>query len=294
MEPVAMAEAGAIGFIGAGIMGRGMAANLLKAGSNLHVVPHRNRQPIDELVSIGAREVSSLAAMAEACSTIILCLPNSATATSVVAELIAVMDSGGLIIDCTTNDVDTVRTLYGETHKAGLRYAEAPLTGGQQQAAEARLGAIVGCRDADFDAVKMALAPCCERIERLGDVGMGAATKLISNFLALGTATLVVEAMKMARLAGVDWEKFYQLAAQGSGHSMSLDRIAPKAIEGSHDGYVFTIANTAKDLRYIHDFLPEGSDARALAGQMLRLYEEAQAKGLGDKFLSARLDPEND
>jgi 3-hydroxyisobutyrate dehydrogenase-like beta-hydroxyacid dehydrogenase len=293
MEPVAMLGTGAIGFIGAGIMGRGMAANLLTAGSDLHVMAHRNRQPIDELVSIGAREVPSLAAMAEACSTIILCLPNSATATSVVTDLMAAMESNGLIIDCTTNDVDTVRTLHDEMRKAGLRYAEAPLTGGQQQAAEARLGAIVGCSEEDFESVRTALEPCCERIERLGDVGMGAATKLISNFLALGTATLVVEAMKMARLAGVDWEKFYQLAAQGSGHSMSLDRIAPKAIEGSHDGYVFTIANTVKDLGYIRDFLPEGSDARTLAEQMLHLYEEAQAKGLGDNFLSARLDPEN-
>ncbi len=82
------------------------------------------------------------------------------------------------------------------------------------------------------------------KLNFFAELGMGAKTKLISNFLALGPATLVVEAMKVANNFRVDWEKFYKLASQGSGHSMSLDRIAPKAIAGTHDGYVFTIANT--------------------------------------------------
>ncbi|HBP46169.1 MAG TPA: 6-phosphogluconate dehydrogenase [Flavobacteriales bacterium] len=293
MEPLSVADNDPIGFIGAGIMGRGMVQNLLKSGSAVHVIAHRNRQPIDELVGMGAIESLSLKTMANSCSKIILCLPNSETVKSVVEELMLHMPKRNLIIDCSTNEVETVKNLYDAAQRVGVRFAEAPLTGGQQQAIDASLGAIVGCGADDFDNVRVILAPCCARIEHLGAVGMGATTKLISNFLALGTATLVVESMKAANLLGVDWEKFYHLAAQGSGHSMSLDRIAPRAIGGSHDGYVFTIENTLKDLGYICDLLPETSDAHKLAENMLSLYREAFEKGMGSKFLSARLDPKS-
>ena len=280
-----------VGFIGAGIIGRGMAVNLLKAKIKLCVLAHKNRKTIDELVELGADESPSLAAMAQACSIIILCLPNSKTVRSIVLSLAKTMMSDGLVIDCTTNDTDTPTINYADMQNAGLRYAEAPLTGGQKQAIDASLGAIVGCDEKDYSEIKAVLSICCERIERFGEVGMGAKTKLISNFLALGTATLVVEAMKTAKMAGIDWSKFYLLASQGSGHSMSLDRIAPKAVEGNFDGYVFSIANTAKDFEYIRDFFPNNTDASLLAEQMFNIYQKAVDSGLGSNLLSQRLDP---
>jgi 3-hydroxyisobutyrate dehydrogenase-like beta-hydroxyacid dehydrogenase len=196
-----------------------------------------------------------------------------------------------MIVDCTTNEAATVLTLAEQARSVKLRYVEAPLTGGQQQAAEAMLGAIVGCDADDFALASELLSPCCAQIERMGDVGMGATTKLISNFLALGTATLVVEAMKAAYELGVDWEKFYSLASKGSGHSMSLDRIAPKAIAGSHDGYVFTIGNTVKDMEYISALLDDHPDAGAIARLFLRIYKDAENAGMQDAFLSKRLKP---
>ena len=152
------------------------------------------------------------------------------------------------------------------------------------------LGAIVGCDESDFKITSNILKPCCSEIEWLGELGMGAKTKLVSNFLALGTATLVVEAMKAANNLGVDWEKFYKLASQGSGHSMSLDRIAPKAIAGSHDGYVFTIANTVKDMEYISDLLKDQPDASAITEVFLEIYKSAANAGMQNSFLSARLE----
>ena len=119
---------------------------------------------------------------------------------------------------------------------------------------------------------------------------MGLKQSLFQIF-ALGTATLVVEAMKTAKLTGIDWRKFYALASQGSGHSMSLDRIAPRAIEGVFDGYVFSIANAAKDFEYICDFLPANTDAALLAKQISLIYQKAVDSGLGENLLSERLDP---
>ena len=278
-----------IGFIGAGIMGQGMAQNLLKAGHEVNVIANRNRRPIEELVALGAKEMMSLPDMASCCNSFILCLPSSQTAMSVCDVLFPLLLPETIIIDCTTNELVTVKELAKQAKAAKLRYVEAPLTGGQQQSRDATLGAIVGCDVDDFAMVSNILRPCCAQIERLGELGMGATTKLISNFLALGTATLVVEAMKVANNLGVDWEKFYKLASQGSGHSMSLDRIAPKAIAGTHDGYVFTIANTVKDMEYISALLKDQPDAAAITEVFLRIYKNAANDGMQEALLSDRL-----
>ena len=278
-----------IGFIGAGIMGQGMVQNLLESGHEVNVIAHRNRQPIEELVALGAKEMVSLPDMASCCNIFILCLPSSQAVMSVCDVLFPLVSPKTIIIDCTTNQLFTVKELAKQAKTAQVRYVEAPLTGGQQQSRDAMLGAIVGCDVDDFAMVSSILKPCCAQIERLGELGMGATTKLISNFLALGTATLVVEAMKAANNLGVDWEKFYKLASQGSGHSMSLDRIAPKAIAGTHDGYVFTIANTVKDMEYISTLLKDQPDAAAITDVFLRIYKNATNDGMQDALLSSRL-----
>ena len=279
-----------IGFIGAGIMGQGMVQNLLEAGHEVNVIAHRNRRPIEELVALGAKEMTSLSDMASCCNIFILCLPSSQVVMSVCDVLFPLVLPKTIIIDCTTNQLFTVKELAKQAKFAQLKYVEAPLTGGQQQSRDAMLGAIVGCDIDDFAMVSNVLKPCCSQIERLGELGMGATTKLISNFLALGTATLVVEAMKVANNLGVDWEKFYKLSSQGSGHSMSLDRIAPKAISGTHDGYVFTIANTVKDLEYISELLSDQPDAAAITEVFLRIYKNAANDGRQDALLSSRLE----
>ena len=278
-----------IGFIGVGIMGQGMAKNLLADGHEIFLIAHNNRQPIDYLVELGAKEMGSFTEMADHCDIIILCLPNSQIASSVCNVLFPCLSTNSLIIDCTTNQVSAVKDLSRKATALNLRYVEAPLTGGQQQSSEATLGAIIGCDIDDFEIVSNILKPCCAHIEWLGELGMGATTKLISNFLALGTATLVVEAMKAANHFGVDWEKFYKLASKGSGHSMSLDRIAPKAIAGTHDGYVFTITNTLKDMEYIKLLLKDQPDAAAITEVFLKIYKNAEKDGLKDAFLSSRL-----
>ena len=279
-----------IGFIGAGIMGQGMVQNLLEAGHEVNVIAHRNRRPIEELVALGAKEMTSLSDMASCCNIFILCLPSSQVVMSVCDVLFSLVLPKTIIIDCTTNQLFTVKELAKQAKFAQLKYVEAPLTGGQQQCKDAMLGAIVGCDIDDFAMVSNVLKPCCSQIERLGELGMGATTKLISNFLALGTATLVVEAMKVANNLGVDWEKFYKLSSQGSGHSMSLDRIAPKAISGTHDGYVFTIANTVKDMEYISELLSDQPDAAAITEVFLRIYKNAANDGRQDALLSSRLE----
>ena len=208
-----------IGFIGAGIMGHGMVLNLLGAGHDVSVIAHRNRAPIDDLVSKGAHEAPSMAQLAAGKDALVLCVTGTPAARSVVNGLAPHLQAGTLVIDTTTNAPDGPAQLADIVDATGAHYVEAPVTGGVQQARDGVLGAIVGCDDALVEPATAVLSGFCKRIEHFGPVGMGAKTKLVSNFLALGTATLVIEAFRLARTQGVDWQKLYDLAQLGSGNS---------------------------------------------------------------------------
>ena len=278
-----------IGFLGAGLMGRGMVMRLLDAGRDVRIMAHRNRAPIDALISHGAVEEADPASLAGVSEVVIFCLPNADIAARVLDQILPSSRPGMLVIDCTTSHPDAVVELSETAAEKDVLYAEAPLTGGVAQAEAGTLGAILGAAEDVAEKARAVLEPCCSAIEHMGPVGMGATTKLISNFLSLGTATLVMEAMRGARDHGVDWEKFYRLACQGSGHSMSLDRIAPAAIAGRHDGYVFSLENTIKDLGYIETLLRQNGDAGRLASLLLDIVKEGAKSRDGQAYLSSLL-----
>jgi 3-hydroxyisobutyrate dehydrogenase-like beta-hydroxyacid dehydrogenase len=281
-----------VGFIGVGLMGSGMVNCLQMAGHETHLLIHKNRSPIEKACKNGAIPYDNISDLARNVEIIFLCLPSSEEVIEIAKKIATASSKIALVIDCTTNSPDSVVSINKIFLNENIEYLEAPLTGGVTQAAQGQLGAILG---GTKDAVKKArplLGTCCSKISHVGPIGMGAKTKLVSNFLALGTATLVVEAFHIAKKLGIDWQSFYDLACQGSGHSMSLDRIAPKAIEGNYEGYVFSISNTAKDFRYIHKlFLEEDLELATLANWILKQYENAETKGLGNSLLSQRLDP---
>ena len=280
-----------IGFVGAGIMGHGMAFNLLRAGHDVTVIAHTNRVPIDDLVSRGAREAATIEQLATRSDIVVLCLTGTQVARAVIRDLIPHLMPGVLVIDTTTNEPEGPEELAAGLKDAGCRYVEAPITGGVKQAEDGVLGAIVGCDESDFVEAEEILRGFCKQVERFGSVGMGVRAKLVSNFLALGTATLVIETFKQARSLGVDWKKLYELAQLGSGNSSGLQRIVGAALNEDYRGYVFTIKNTAKDFSYICELADDNGNGSKLAPVMKAIYERALSEGHGDHMLSELLDP---
>ena len=115
---------------------------------------------------------------------------------------------------------------------------------------------------------------------------MGAKTKLICNFLSLGTTTFVIETIKAAEKYNIDLKKFYSVAKLGSGNSGALSRIADKAIEGDYKGYIFSVNNTLKDLTYIHDLFSDMPNAEKFSSLTKSFYQDASDKGFGDLLIS--------
>ena len=280
-----------IGFVGAGIMGHGMALNLLRAGHEVTVIAHKNRVPIDDLVSHGAREAATIEQLPTSSDIVVLCLTGTQVARSVIRDLVPHLMPGVMVIDTTTNEPEGPEELAAGLKDVGCRYVEAPITGGVKQAKDGVLGAIVGCDESDFVQAEEILGGFCKQVERFGPVGMGVRAKLVSNFLALGTATLVIETFKQARSLGVDWKKLYELAQLGSGNSSGLQRIVGAALNEDYRGYVFSIENTVKDFSYICKLADDNGDGSKLAPVMKAIYECAVSEGYGDHMLSELLDP---
>ncbi|NNE21911.1 MAG: NAD(P)-dependent oxidoreductase [Rhizobiales bacterium] len=281
-----------VGFVGVGLMGHGMAANLLKAGHDLTVIAHRNRQPVDDLVARGAREAKSLAELAGAAHFIILCVTNADVVQSVVDELFDHLTGDHVIIDTSTSDPVVTEKLAGRLAAKGVAFADSPLTGGAQQAAEGVLGAIVGGSEQTFARIKPVLEAFCTRIGHFGPAGSGHRAKLINNYLVMSMVASIADTFNVARRAGIDWASLFDVMKCGSNYSEALRRIVEPALEGDLDGYKFTLRNAQKDVGYYLSFADDAGLTSDLAREVMAVYERSVAEGHGDLFLSRLIDPE--
>jgi 3-hydroxyisobutyrate dehydrogenase-like beta-hydroxyacid dehydrogenase len=280
-----------IGFIGAGLMGHGMAANLLKAGHEVTVVAHRNRAPVEDLVQRGARKSDGLGELARQSEIIMICVSNSKVVQEVIDGLRPHLAAGQIVVDMGTSDPAVNRRIAAELKDQGLAFAEAPVMGGPDQAAAAELGALVGAEPETFERIRPVLESFCASISHVGPVGSGQTAKLICNYLGLGMAALIADAFTVARKAEIDWSKLYDALLRGSTNSGALRRIMEPALQGDFDGHAFSIANAHKDLTYYMALATEGGFRSGLAEETMAVFDKAVAAGHGELRLSRLLDP---
>lgn len=293
-DPNLVADIKHIGFIGAGVMGHGMASCLLGAGHTVHVIAHRNRRPIDDLVARGAHEARNFAQLAARSETIILCVTSSGVVEQVIDMLQAELRPGMMIIDMGTSSPDSSRRICARLGELGVSYAEAPVTGGVKQAASGELGALVGAERAAFEAARPLLDAMCKTVHHFGPPGAGNTAKLLNNYMVSGIAALVVEAFGKAREAEVDWQKLYDAVICGSADSGVLRRIIGAAIHGDYKGYVFSVDGALKDMRYFGELSDSTGGLSELGRAVTNVYERAVSEGRGDRLLSELLAPEPD
>ena len=274
-----------VAFIGVGYMGYGVAKNLILKNFNLKVIAHKNKKPIDKLKKIGAIEVDNYDDLLKDIDCLFLCVTNTPIAISIAKEIKAKTKEGLLVIDITTHNKDgslKMKEIFGNQ----IKYLESPVMGGPVQAEEGVLGGIIGSSKVDYEDAKIYLDAFCKNHFYFGPVGMGAKTKLICNFLSLGTTTFVIETIKAVENLNIDLEKFYSVAKLGSGNSGALSRVAENAIKGDYKGYIFSVNNVVKDLNYIHELISDMPNAEKLTSLSKSFYENAKLNGYGDLLVS--------
>ena len=275
-----------VGIAGTGLMGRGMAKNILAAGYPLSVVAHRNRDPIDDLVSLGATETRSYAELAAGSDAVLLCVTGTPEVESIVYQRGGLLDGahdGLTVLDCSTSEPSSSGRIAGELRERGAAFVDAPLARTPADAEAGRLNTMVGASPVDFERVRPLLEVCCENIFHMGPVGSGHKTKLIYNFITMGYAALISEALCACAATEVDLGRFSEVVSAGGANSGIFQLIVPKAIElGDCSGLEFSLANAEKDLRYYNRM----ADTVPLSGMLGRAVQHALIQGLNLGFAS--------
>jgi 3-hydroxyisobutyrate dehydrogenase-like beta-hydroxyacid dehydrogenase len=278
-----------IGFIGAGLMGHGMARNIVEKGYSLCVLAHRNRAPVEDLLARGATEARSAAALARASDVVILCVPSSAEVElCVLAEdgIMAGAHEGLIVIDCTTAEPASTERVATALASRNVRFADAPLTRSPKDAEAGRLNVLVGADAATLAAVRPVLATFAENVFHIGPVGSGHKLKLINNFLSQGIAALVAEAVTTATKAGVDLATMFEVVSAGGANSSVFQRFMPWVL-GRDSGMVFKLRNGQKDIRY-YTHLAEAVGSTAFLGEAVhQIFTLAAAQGEGESYVPA-------
>jgi 3-hydroxyisobutyrate dehydrogenase len=284
-----------IGFIGLGNMGAGMAANLVKAGHEV-VAFDLSRAALDRAEAAGCRVVATAAEAVGPAEIIITMLPAGTHVRSVwTADIIPNARSGTLVIDCSTVDVESARFVARAAAEAGLRAADAPVSGGIMAADAGTLAFMVGCPAEVFGPVEAALSPMARVIIHAGDAGAGQAAKICNNML-LGISMLgVCEAFALAEKLELDPQRFFDIAAKSSGQCWSLTTYSPwpgvgpasPADRGYEGG--FLAALMLKDLKLAQEAAAKAGATTPLGAQAEALYAMFDGLGHGQKDFSAVL-----
>ena len=283
-----------IGFIGLGNMGGPMAANQVKGQRKVGAFD-LSPQALARAQAAGCEPATSIAEAVLGAEAVITMLPAGPHVRQAVTEgILPNARPGTLIVDCSTIDVETARELSDLCEAAGIRYADAPVSGGMMGAEAASLTFMVGCRDDEtFAEVEEAVRPMGKAAIRAGGPGAGAAAKICNNML-LGISMIgACEAFALAEKLGLDGQRFFDIAAKSSGQCWSVTTNCP--IPGpvptspANHGYApgFAAAMILKDLKLAQACAASAGAAAPMGAQAEGLYALFDSLGYGEKDFSA-------
>jgi 3-hydroxyisobutyrate dehydrogenase-like beta-hydroxyacid dehydrogenase len=277
-----------IGFIGAsGLMGHGMAKNLLAKGHALHITVHRNRERIADLLAAGAQEVPTAAAMAARCDTVFLCVTGTPQVEAMVAGdqgLLSGARPGLVIVDCSTSEPESTTRLREQCAAAGVVFVDAPLARTPIEAEAGRLNVMVGAEPAVYAALEPVLRCFAENVFHVGGPGAGHIIKLLNNFISQAVCTATAEAFAVGQRAGIDPKQLVAVASVGAVNSGLFQGMA-KTLLCDLAALKFELDNARKDLRY-YTHLAEGLAVPSVVGEAVhQSLVIASALGHGKKYV---------
>ena len=279
-----------IAVLGLGIMGGGIARNLLKAGYPLTVY-NRTKQKAEELIKAGATWADSPSAAAEGADIVISVVGDDAASRGIwLGEgstsspgALAAMKQDAVALECTTLSVGWVRELAAQAQARGIRFVDAPMAGSKAAAAAGQLTLFVGASAELFDELHPVLSAFASSVIHFGPTGTGAMYKLINNMIAATHATALAEGIAMAEKAGLDMDTVLKTITSGAVASPIVKMKAQQIVARDHTDTNFALRWMHKDLTYAlraADELGVPLPDAALAHELLRM---AMQRGWADQ-----------
>lgn len=282
-----------VGLIGVGLMGHGIGKNILAKGFKLNVLAHKNRAPVESLISKGAHECKSVAEIAAQSDMVILVVTGTPQVEEIVLGPLGLLANGKkslIIADCSTAEPDSTMRLASVATEHGMSFVDTPMTRTPNEAEAGKLGLMVGSDAATLEKIRPVLECFSDLIVHTGAVGTGHQVKLINNFLSLGHAAIAAEAITVAVKAGVDMEAFRSVIMGGGGASVMFGRLINVPLHDDDSHAKFAIRNARKDLRYYTNMTETMPVASFMAEQVHQTYVLADTMGYGERFVPRLID----
>ena len=273
-----------IGFVGLGIMGSGMARNLLEKGHNV-VVWNRTPSRTAPFVAAGAATGESPADVARRCPIVMICVSDTPDVDAILASdggLLEGISEGSLVVDHSTISPAATVRFADEVAARGGAWIDAPVSGGSEGAQRGTLSIMVGGGDADVARARPYMEAFGTTITRVGPVGSGQRVKIVNQILVVVTQLAVSEALLFAQASGLDLEATLEAVKGGAAGSWMLANRGPQMIERDwRPG--FTIDLQQKDLRLALQAADAVGSPVPGTALVFQLYRALQNEGLGDE-----------
>ncbi len=264
-----------LGFIGIGLMGEPLVLRLLNADFPVHVW---NRSPakLANVIAAGATAHEQLSSLVTTCDILILCLANTQVVENIVKNhIFPYAVAGKLLIDLSSIHPETTRQLAEQSHQRGMRWVDAPVSGGTLGAAQGTLAIMAGGDAADIDIARQVLKPLYQQLTHMGAVGSGQVTKICNQMLVSCNVLVIAEMIKLAQLSGVDATKIPQALAGGFADSKPLQIVAPQMATTTFAPIKWHVKTLLKDLNLALDMAKQQGTAipmSGLAAQLMALH----------------------
>ena len=281
-----------VAFIGLGHMGGGMAPNLAKAGHEVRAFD-LSADALKRAVAKGCGEAASAAEACKDAEAVITMLPAGKHVAQVYRETVFTSaPKSAILIDCSTIDVTTTRTLEDEAAFAGFAMVDAPVSGGIAAAEGGTLTFMVGGSDEGFEKARPLLEKMGKAVIHAGGPGSGQAAKICNNMLLGATMAATCETFVLAQKLGLNLQTFYDISSQASGQSWSMTSYCPVPGVGPETpadrGYEggFAAALMLKDLKLAMEAAQGAGAYTPMGGEAEELYQRFVDLGGGGKDFS--------
>jgi 3-hydroxyisobutyrate dehydrogenase-like beta-hydroxyacid dehydrogenase len=276
-----------IGFVGVGLMGHGMASNIVGKGWPLTVLGHRKREPVEDLKRRGASEAKNARELAEACDIVFLCVTGSPEVEAILngPDGLAAAGKPLLIVDCSTSDPSSTMRLAAELAPRGITLIDAPLSRTPKDAAEGNLDVMVGGEDEVVARARPVIDCFAGRVVHTGPTGSGHAMKLLNNFIAMGYAAIYSEALALAGKAGLTPQVFDAVIRDGRMDCAFYRTFFKYVLERDRDAHKFALRNALKDMNYLAAFALATDVANPLQAATRNSFATAVGLGRGDDYV---------
>jgi 3-hydroxyisobutyrate dehydrogenase-like beta-hydroxyacid dehydrogenase len=278
-----------IGFLGPGLMGKGIVRNLLEKGYPVTVYAHRDGLALDDVQQAGASVTRSLQDLGAKSSIVCLCVPSSREVEAAVLDdggLLYSVQAGSVVVDFSTSYPSSTRMLYEKLKARQVALLDAPMTGTPVHANAGELNLMIGGDKAVYDRCLPVFQAIAKNVFHVGPSTHGNVVKLINNFLGQVSNAAVAEALPLAAKAGVNLQALFDVVKVSGGNSRVWEGAVP-AICQRNFAVTFELRLAHKDMGYMSSLGRELNVPLPMTNSLLNVLDMAKASGLGRENTNA-------